>query len=286
MKATSILIFLVLLAAAIVGALLVTDPAEAPTPQIVDQPESTPPEPQEEPQEEPEIVGPKGISKKVYREWREPRFGEWNGQPLTNPVWQWLIEEKPEPSAADTLFRLRDTDSLGPAWTFNRVGASETALPNGQILWAGGRHGEPGDPNYYVYNDLVVKKPEGEFSVLGYPEAIFPPIHSHSATLVSNYILLIGGLGGPESEPSETTRIQAIRIEKFGLHPWSGVGPGPGAIYGHTAKLSDNKLWIEVSGGFIQSPDGSSTPNSKRWRLDLDTLYWTELADNLEAETQ
>lgn len=284
MKASSFWILLALLATVIVGMLFFSDnvPAPAPTPKDVEQSET----PSSQPPEEKEIAGPRGISRKVYKEWRSPRFGTKNPQHLTNPVWQWLTEEKPDPTAADALFRLSAADSVEPAWTFNRIGASETALPDGRTVWAGGRHGEPGGPNYHVYNDLIVKDDAGAIAIEGYPKSIFPPTHSHSATLVSNYILLIGGLGEVGSEPRETTQIRAIRIEKFRIEPWKGIGQGPGAIHGHTAELSDNELWIEVSGGFIQSTDGSSEPNPKRWRLDMDTLYWSELPSDPESEVQ
>ncbi len=35
-----------------------------------------------------------GVTPELFREWREPRFGNANPQKLTSKVWEWLVQSK------------------------------------------------------------------------------------------------------------------------------------------------------------------------------------------------
>lgn len=82
-----------------------------------------------------------------------------------------------------------DTDSLDePVWCFHRFGKSITEFPDGRIIEIGGEHEDYYDPDFCIYNDVVVHYGGGRFEIFGYPEEVFPPTDSHSATLVGDVI--------------------------------------------------------------------------------------------------
>src|SRR5262245_20211093 len=71
-----------------------------------------------------------------------------------------------------------------PVWCFQRFGQSITQLPDGRIIEIGGEHEDHYDPDFCIYNDVVVHRGDGAFDIFGYPEDVFPPTDFHTATLV------------------------------------------------------------------------------------------------------
>ena len=37
---------------------------------------------------------PDGVTPKIFKEWRSPRYGTSNPERMNNPLWEWLIESK------------------------------------------------------------------------------------------------------------------------------------------------------------------------------------------------
>ena len=69
----------------------------------------------------------------------------------------------------------------GPMWCFERFGQSTTPLGAVTVL-IGGEHEDHYDPDFHIYNDLVVIAPGGGTEIYGYPRSVFPPTDFHSAT--------------------------------------------------------------------------------------------------------
>ena len=126
------------------------------------------------------------VNRELFVKWRTPSFGSANPERMNNPVWEWLVRSKL--SAYQATQRLRGPSALkaGPGWCFDRFGQSSTKLPDGRVVLIAGEHEDAYDPDFYIYNDVVVQHPDGSLDIYGYPRDEFPPTDFHSATLVSN----------------------------------------------------------------------------------------------------
>jgi len=62
--------------------------------------------------------------------------------------------------------------SVGPAWCFERFGKSETTLPEGRVVHIAGEHEDHYDPDFYIYNDVIVIGRDGSIAITGYPREI------------------------------------------------------------------------------------------------------------------
>ena len=55
------------------------------------------------------------------------------------------------------------------------MGQSQTELPDGRLICVAGEHEDSYDPDFHIYNDVVVFDPSGEYEIYGYPQNVFPP---------------------------------------------------------------------------------------------------------------
>src|SRR5436309_2998193 len=138
------------------------------------------------------------IARELFVEWRSPRFGDANPSVLTNPVWEWLIRTPRSAYQATELLGGPSALDAGPGWCFDRFGQTTTVLPDGREVLVAGEHEDHYDPDFFIYNDVVVRTPDGRIKIFCYPRDAFPPTDFHSATLVDNRIIIVGNLGYPE----------------------------------------------------------------------------------------
>lgn len=57
---------------------------------------------------------------------------------------------------------------------FRRFGRSSTLLADGRLVLIGGEHEDSYDSDFCIYNDVVVRHPDGRLEVFGYPKEVFP----------------------------------------------------------------------------------------------------------------
>ena len=132
-------------------------------------------------------------SARDYRPHRSPRFGNANPEPMDNPFWSDMVSLGGSAYSARDHFD--DTDSLGSAvWSYDRFGSSLTPFRDGRFVQIAGEHEDFYDPDFYIYNDVVVHDGQGGFKIFGYPQVVFPPTDFHTATLVDSTIYVIGCL--------------------------------------------------------------------------------------------
>lgn len=134
----------------------------------------------------------------LFLEWRSPRFGDSNPTRLNSSVWAWLVKSRLSGYEATKRLDGPSPFEAGPTWCFDRFGQSCTCLPDGRKLYIGGEHEDHYDPDFHIYNDLVVENPDGHPEFYCYPRDAFPPTDFHSATLVGDHIVIIGSLGYPD----------------------------------------------------------------------------------------
>jgi hypothetical protein len=221
------------------------------------------------------------ITPELFLQWRSPRFGQTNPERMNNPVWEWLI--RCQLNAFQANERLGGPDSVlaGACWCFDRFGQSSTELPDGRVVLIAGEHEDFYDPDFYIYNDVVVRHPDGKIDIFGYPRDVFPPIDFHSAALVGSEIVIIGNLGYPADRKPGTTPVFVLDLATFAVSCVETCGTPPGWIHKHDAIAAADGLSIIVRGGLLQrgASNLSLVENLDDWRLHLSDGRWERLTE-------
>jgi hypothetical protein len=222
---------------------------------------------------------PPEITRELYLEWRTPRVGTSNPELMTNPVWSWLARET-ELSGYQANQAFDGPSSFGgrPAWCCARFGQSRTELGDGRVVRIAGEHEDYYDPDFYIYNDVIVDAPDGSVALYGYPHEVFEPTDFHSATPVGDELFVIGSLGYAGKRRAGETPIVRLDTRTFAIRPVAAEGTPPGWIHKHDATLSADGSAIVVSGGLLDAEHGLiDSPDD--WSLALASLRWTRLTD-------
>ena len=143
-----------------------------------------------------------------------------------------------------------------PIWTFDRMGATRTKLPDGRLIRVGGEHEDWYDPDFHIYNDVVVLGPGDHVAIYGYPKEIFPPTDFHTATLVNGQIILIGALGYPDDRRPGHTPVYSLNTSNYRITEIQTTGESPGWVFKHqltadkdgVITLRDGEVWEPRNG--------------------------------------
>lgn len=212
--------------------------------------------------------------------WRSPRQGTANPERMNNPTWEWLIESNTDAYHATKQQGGPSPFEAGPGWCFVRFGQSTTELPDGRLVLVAGEHEDSYDPDFYIYNDVVVRHPDGRLDIFGYPRDVFPPTDFHSATLVGDRIVLVGNLGYPEQRRPDATQVLILDTTTFAVDIIETTGTPPGWIHGHDAELSQDRRAIVIRRGKLDRCDEQSlVENIDDWQLHLDDWRWERLTE-------
>ena len=222
------------------------------------------------------------VSVADFGEFRTRRFGAHNPEVMNNPFWEGMIRAGMNAYRAEVKI-LGDRDYAArrsPVWCADRFGQSLTFLPDGRIIQIAGEHEDGYDPDFCIYNDVFVHAPDGSVTIYGYPEDVFPPTDSHTATLVDDYIYLIGSIGYMGTRRFGETPVCRLNVNTFQMEPLETTGDNPGWIYKHRAALTANGQ-IVVSGGRVATGAAGKEEHSQNadiYTLALDTRVWTKEA--------
>jgi ankyrin repeat protein len=210
-----------------------------------------------------------------YRAAKYRVFGRTNPEQMNFPFWRAMV------IGGACAYRARErfepggiTD--GAVWCYDRFGSSLTELPDGRVVEIGGEHEDFYDPDFCIYNDVVVHRADGTFDIYGYPEDVFPPTDFHSATLVGDHIYIISSLGYHGSRSFGTTPVYRLDVDTLAIEPVATTGETPGWIRGHKARLVGNR--IELRGGQIcglARREETDEANADTFVLDLGTKIWS-----------
>ena len=88
------------------------------------------------------------VSRDQFVEWRSPRLGRANPEPMDNPVWVWLIRTGINAWLATEAYDGPSAMDAGPGWCFDRYGQSSTELPDGRVVLIAGEHEDGYDPDF------------------------------------------------------------------------------------------------------------------------------------------
>lgn len=217
------------------------------------------------------------VSAEEFARARVRRFGTANPDPMNEPFWQAMIRSGATAYAANKFFS-GPSSSCGapPVWCAHRFGQSITLLDDGRIVLIGGEHEDFYDPDFCIYNDVFVQETDGTVCIFGYPEAVFAPTDFHTATVLGDFIYIIGGLGYADARRYAETPVYRLDLRDLGIERLAVGGTAPGWLYGHCATpVSENT--IRIHGGTIvgrADDKDAHMPNSTSYRLDTKRLVW------------
>lgn len=199
--------------------------------------------------------------------WKQAVRGDWSAPTLRRHLGIDLEAEHFRFDFAHSTYR---NAAPGPFWSWKRLGRTSTIMADGRIIHVGGEHGDAYDVNFCIYNDVVVEGPGQRLAMFLYPRAIFAPTDFHTATLVGDTIILIGGLGYKDLRQVSVTQVHKLDTGTMRTEPIETTGKGPGWISRHTAE--------QVSASTILVRDGS-VQTQKAYEKNMQ-VYLLDLANN------
>lgn len=229
----------------------------------------------------------------AYRDNRYANPAQKNPTLQTNPYWQWIVRFnlsvwEIRKLIIDKPFELLETTSHtqpNPLWCHQRMGQSQTLLPDGRTILIGGEYEDWYDPEFCIYNDVIVIRPNNgvrddsenraNIEIYSYPKALFAPTDFHTATLVGNYIYIIGALGYPSDRRYSHTPVYRLDIHTFKIEEVA-TRNSMGWIYKHNAALKDNQI-VVTGGQYLLDIDSPIMDNLDTWALNLNTLIWKNI---------
>lgn len=252
------------------------------------------------------------ITREQFDEQRRPRFGTANPEHMRCPFWEWMIRaDDPAPDAesgplgqlgmvmcggvlksmygphrARDRFQVPFDPSAGPIWTFDRFGRTQTELPDGRVVCVGGEHEDYYDPDFHIYNDVIVFGPDDRIEIYGYPKDVFPPTDFHTASLYENRIVLVGRLGYRTDRRPGHTPVFALDLSDFRVSEIASTGTAPGWIFNHEAEIAADGVLTVRGGELIAERDGArhTRVNVEDFALDLRTGEWRQLTSRNWAQ--
>jgi hypothetical protein len=245
------------------------------------------------------------ITKELFEQQRDPRFGASNPERMNVEFWKWMIrggalplegqtglaahgwrlqdgklKSSYGPYSARQMFNVAACDG-GPIWTFERMGATQTDLADGRIVFVGGEHEDFYDPDFYIYNDVVVLGLAGDIEIYGYPKEVFPPTDFHTATLVRNEIIVIGCIGYKDERRYGYTPVYRIDLADYHVAEIVSSGEMPGWISKHAARLASDGTIVVAGGEVVLKRDDREIyrPNVEEFALDVRSGRWLRLTN-------
>lgn len=215
------------------------------------------------------------ITPAIFEAQKHRRFGVKNPEPAACEFWLEMIRTGLSGYCGHEKYggRPRPFDSLA-IWCFDRFGMSTTMLPNNSWVQVAGEHEDYYDPDFCIYNDVVVHDGKGNTQIYIYPRDVFPPTDFHSATLVDEAIVLIGSLGYLEDRRIDQTQVLRLNLKDFSIERLDTSGKRPGWISRHQARLDGNK--IVVWGGKVWDGD-DYIPMDRAYALCWATGVWEKV---------
>lgn len=226
-----------------------------------------------------ELQLPAGVDGKTFLQWRDARRGAVQTELQNNPYWTWILQSETSAFLANQHFGGPSSHGGQAAWEADRFGQSSTLLPDGREILIAGEHEDYYDPDFFIYNDVIVQHTDGTIDFYGYPTDAFPPTDFHSATLLDDQIIIIGNLGYEDDRRPGTTPILILDTESLIVSKQLSTGDNPGWIHGHKATLTRDRRSIVITGGTVLplEPEKPLLENIDDWQLHLADWRWERL---------
>lgn len=144
--------------------------------------------------EDPRWESPANALHQQAREKQQPRLK--HDPSLLRAAMQSMRSEKvPTVSRSEVMRKLQHTPQRArynafqhqgayvPTWVWPgyRFGGTETELRDGRRVFIAGEHEDYYDPDFCIYNDVIVEDKSGKERIFTYPPEVFPPTDGHVA---------------------------------------------------------------------------------------------------------
>lgn len=205
-------------------------------------------------------------------------FGATNAEEVAvDPFRLWMIKTGGNAYAARSRFDCSySTDGpRAPIWCFERFGRTATPISGQRWLVIGGEHEDSYDPDFCIYNDVVLFDSRGSVRMFEYPRDIFPPTDFHTATALDGKLYLIGNLGYNDDRRPGCTQVLRLDLTTFEVENLETSGNGPGWLHSHTARVCSDGMSIQVQGGKVFNAEKKIVANEATHQLDTKTLEWS-----------
>ena len=209
---------------------------------------------------------------------RTRRFGTANPEHMDVPFWRAMVRCGWTGHQAHRHFGGSYEIDRDPVWCHDRFGMSLTRLPDGRFIQIAGEHEDHYDPDFCIYNDVIVHDGHGGFEIYGYPEVVFPPTDFHSATLVGDWIYIIGNLGYVAQRSTETP-VYRLQVGTWIIERVTTHGDSPGWIHRHRAVLENGRILISGGKRYTMAGDGKQSLDDflDTWSFDIHSASWQAL---------
>jgi hypothetical protein len=221
------------------------------------------------------------VSQEEYLATKYRRFGESNPEKMNCLFWNSMITSGLNAWTVKKHFDDNKEFKREEIFCFERFGKSINELPDGRIIEIAGEHEDHYDPNFCIYNDVIVHHGDGTFDILGYPREVFRPTDFHTATLVGKSIYIIGNLGYPSERRFGSTQVYRLDLNNFAMEEVQTSGDNPGWISHHKATLQGIEE-IHIRGGKVcLGSDGEKdyVDNPFEYVLNLETKLWRKIIE-------
>jgi hypothetical protein len=224
------------------------------------------------------------LSQEQYLLGRYRQFGKTNPEIMEVDFWKTMVCYGYDAYYARQIFddlpKFDNRSRLNrqPVWCNQRMGQTVTELPDGRIVQIAGEHEDYYDPDFCIYNDVIVSQQDGSFKILGYPKHIFPPTDFHTATLVENSIYIIGSTGYQGERVYYETPVYRLDCDTFIIEEVETTGDNPDWISHHQVDLQSPNQ-ISISGGNIFGRVNGvekMMKNSAAYTLNLTNKIWSK----------
>lgn len=214
-----------------------------------------------------------------YESGKRPRYGKANPEEFDDPFLRAMVRSGR--SAYEARAQFRDTEDMSaPVWCFSRFGCSFTELPDGRFVQIGGEHEDYYDPDFCIYNDVIVHFGPDEFRILGYPKELFQPTDFHTATFVDQYIYIVGCLGYHGTREFGVTPVYRLSCGDWSIEAVETTGENPGWIYEHSARVIEPDTVCISGGKLVSEVNGEETHEDLEgdYLLNLVTMSWKRVS--------
>jgi hypothetical protein len=203
-------------------------------------------------------------------------FGKTNPERMDVPFWKAMVRSGVSAYEARRRFGATYDAPAKPVWCAQRYGQSLTLLPDGRAVLIGGEHEDGYDPDFCIYNDVFVYECDRSVTIYGYPESVFQPTDFHTATLMGDFIFVIGALGYRTARRYDQTPVYRLNVNTLRIERLDAGGEAPGWIYGHRAQAVDDHAIRIWDGRVLVAGDSgeSEETNLECFVFDLNRLLW------------
>ncbi len=224
---------------------------------------------------------PPDVTSEQYARLNERRFGSRNPERVENPVWEWMARTYANPYRVRGAFGVDSFGDQPPGWCVLRHGMPGVLMPDGRRISIAGEHEDHYDPEFCIYNDVIVRKGD-EVEIYAYPRDVFPPTDFHTATLVGETIWLIGTLGYPEDRVYTRCQVMCLDTKSYEITTIEACGDAVGQLFKHRARPLEDGVTIEVRGGqhLLRLEEKElGRPNTSVYRFDTRSCEWSVAGD-------